>query len=629
MKKTPVSLRGTNVVSDEAIFLKRLLRSLQSLAMTLVVLMATSSLVRADAITFEATVNSPRVSLNEALQLTLTITGVNENLDPISLPVLDGFSAKYLGPSTSVSIVNGDYHSERSFIYNLFPNKVGRFQIPAISATIAGQTYRTKPIDVEVFESSAQAQASGGTSDQNQAPSTQGLKDKIVVIASVDDTDVYLHQRIPLTIKLLVNDVPLRDIQYPLFDKTGLVVDDFEKPQQSSGIINGVRYDTVEFKTNIYPNRLGDLSLGPVQIQGNVIYKTSQENPFNRDNSFFGSNIFNNFFDSYTTRPVTVASQPVLLHVSPLPSERCPNDFSGAIGQFDFQASVSPLQVKAGDPLTLKMDVTGSGNFKNLQMPVFQAPGFKFYTPQIKDMGNEKTAEEVIIPTSVGIKEVPALHFSYFDTSIKDYKTITRGPFAIQVTAPSPDQEFKAVGFTNLNPASSAAPANQFSFGKMFNKIHKVLEKLCRSIWFWVSLGFILAAGISYFSWRRFQDRLENDPAFARRLKAVREARRALVPAGEYISSGKHKDFYALLSKVLRDYLANKWHQPSAALSVEEILRNLKKAKLDETRIAQVKSLLEQADLVCFAGANRDAGQMQSDLSLTQSLINYLQQYLK
>jgi len=47
-------------------------------------------------------------------------------------------------------------------------------------------------------------------------------------------------------------------------------------------------------------------------------------------------------------------------------------------------------------------------------------------------LGDEKTAEEVIIPTSEGIKEVPALHFSYFDTFLKDYKTITQGPFAIQ-----------------------------------------------------------------------------------------------------------------------------------------------------------------------------------------------------
>src|SRR5208283_4582477 len=141
-------------------------------------LMATSSVLWADAITFEATVNSPRVSLNEALQLTLTITGVNENLDPISLPVLDGFSAKYLGPSTSVSIVNGDYHSERSFLYDLFPSKVGKFQIPSISATIAGHNYTTKPIDIEVFQNTDQAQASGQPSDQG--PSAESLKDKLL-----------------------------------------------------------------------------------------------------------------------------------------------------------------------------------------------------------------------------------------------------------------------------------------------------------------------------------------------------------------------------------------------------------------------------------------------------------------
>jgi BatD DUF11 like domain len=593
------------------------------------IIMALSGVLRADAITFEATVSTTRVTLNEALQLTLTIIGVNDRLDPISLPVLDGFSAKYLGPSTSVSIVNGNYHSERSFIYNLFPNKAGQFQIPPISATIAGQTYRTKPINVEVFATSAQAQASSGISDQIQAPSTESLKDKVMIKVSVDKREVYLNERVPLSIKLLVTDVPIRDIQYPQFDKQGLTVDDFEKPQQGSVVINGVRYDIVEFKTNIYPNRLGDLSLDPVQIQSKVIYKTAQDNSINQDDSFFGSNIFNNFFDSYTTQPLTVTSQPVQLHVSPLPEYHRPRDFSGAIGQFDFQAGISPLQVKAGDPLTLKMHVKGSGNFRNLRMPVFKAPGFKSYEPQIKEAGDEKTLEEVIIPTSAGIKEVPSLNFSYFDTSIKDYKMLTQGPFAIQVMAPSPDQDFKAVGFSDLNKGPLTVPSNQFSFGKIFNEIFKVLRNLLGTYWFRFFLGFIFAAVVSYILWRRFQYRLKNDPAFARRLKAVKEARQALMPAGEFILSGKTKDFYALLSKVLRDYLANKWHRSSSALSIDEIISQLKDVELEQTYITRVKTLLEQADLVCFAGAERSSTNMRADLSQTKDLIACLEKSLK
>ena len=593
-------------------------------------LMASSGVLWAEAVSFESTVNSPRVSLDEVMQLTLSITGVNDNLDPVSLPVLDGFTAKYLGPSTNVSIINGVYHSERAFVYNLFPNKVGKFQIPAITATIAGQTYATKPIDVEVTESSAQAQAPSGPSTQNQAPSAESLKDKILVIASVDKKDVYLNECVPLRIKLLVNGVPIRDIQYPQFEKQGFLVDDFDKPQQSSGVFNGVRYDTVEFKINVYPNRLGDLTLGPVQIQGNVVYKTGQSNPFNQDSSFLGADVFSNFFDSYAARPVTVSSDPIVLHVSTLPSENRPIDFSGAIGQsFDFQASVSPLQVRVGDPLTLKMELKGIGNFKNLKIPVFQAPGFKSYEPKIKGTPDDKTAEEVIIPTLTEIREVPALHFSYFDTSLKDYKTITQGPFPIQVTAPSPDQEFKAVGFSNLNPVPATVSANQFSFGKMFKKIHHLIKKLCGSIWFWVSLGIVLVAGVSFFLWRRFQERLQNDPAFARRLKAVKEAKQALSQAKGYIAKARVKDFYALLSKVLRDYLANKWHQPAAALSVDEILAKLKAAKVDEKHISQLKFILEQSDLVCFAGANRDTAGMQADLSQTQDIITHLEKSLK
>lgn len=596
----------------------------------LFMLMVSGGVLRAENVTFDATVNSSRVSLDEVMQLTLTITGVNDNLDPVSLPVIDGLTAKYLGPSTNVSVINGVYHSERSFTYNLFPNKVGKSQIPAITATIAGQTYTTKPIDIEVVENPSQAQSSAGASNQNQAPSAETLKDKILVIASVDKKEVYLNERIPLKIKLLVNGVPIKDIQYPQFEKKGFLVDDFDKPQQSSGLFNGVRYDTVEFKINIYPNHLGDLTLGPVQIQGNVIYKTGQSNPFNQEGNFFGADVFNNFFDSYAARPVTVMSDPVVLHVSPLPHENQPNDFSGAIGQsFDFQASVSPLEVKVGDPLTLKMELKGTGNFKNLKMPIFQAPGFKTYAPKIKGTGDEKEAEQVIIPTSAGIKEVQALHFTYFDTALKDYQTITQGPFTIHVIAPSPDQEFKAVGFSDVGKETSAQSSSHFSLGKMFTKINKFLKKLFRSIWFWISLALILVAVISFFLWRRFRDRLENDPAFARRLKAVKEAKQALSQAKEYIAKGRGKDFYALLSKVLRDYLANKWHQPAAALSVGEILAKLKAAKVDEKYISQLKSILEQSDLVCFAGANRDTTGMQADLSQTQEIITRLEKSLK
>ncbi len=600
---------------------------------SLLMLMALCVVAWADAVTFEAAVSSSQVPLDEVLQLTLTVTGANDNLDPVSLPVIDGFTAKYLGPSDSSSyvFVNGksESHTSRSFIYNLFPNKVGKFEIPAISATIAGHTYATQPIVVEVVSSSSNVQQpSGQVSSQNQAPSLESLKDKIFLAAHVDKKEVYLNEKVPLTIKLLVNDVPVRDIQYPQFEKQGFQTDAFDKPQQSSGIFNGSRYDTVEFKTNIYPNRLGEVTLGPVQLSANLLYKTGSNNPFGSNSGFLGTDVFNSFFDSYASRPIVLTSEPVVLHVLPLPQESRPNDFSGAIGQFDFKVAVSPVQVKAGDPITLKMDITGKGNFKNFQIPVFQAAGFKTYSPQIKDLGNEKTAEEVIIPMSVDVKEVPALRFSYFDIQAKDYKTIVQGPFPIQVAASSPEQEFKAVGFSNLNPAGGVN-GNSFSWGKVFHKIFQCAGRIFRSVIFWIGSGLVLAAWVSLIVWRRFQERLKNDPAFARRLKAVSQAKRALIPAGELISKGQTKDFYALISKILRDYLANKWHHSSAALNMDEILSRLKAAECHEARIAELKAILEQADLACFAGAIVDPEKMRTHLAETQDLIVYLERFFR
>jgi len=135
--------------------------------------------------------------------------------------------------------------------------------------------------------------------------------------------------------------------------------------------------------------------------------------------------------------------------------------------------------------------------------------------------------------------------------------------------------------------------------------------------------------GLAYFIWRKFQDRLENDPAFARRLKAVREAKKALKPAEGYIAAGKSKDFYALITKVLHDYLANKWHQSSAALTIEEISEKLKETKVDENSIGQIRNVFSQSDLVCFAGAACDADRMRADLKQTQDLIAQLQKFLK
>ena len=582
----------------------------------------------AEDISFEASVSSQHIALNEAAQLTLTVNGSKEDIDPINLPTIDGFDAKYIGPSTSIAITNGEYHSERSFAYNLFPSKTGHFQIPSISATIAGKSYSTLPIDVEVVAN--RPQNAQNSSDEASA-AVDDLKNKIFISVSAAQNDAYLNQQVPLSVKLFVNGLPLRDIQLPKLEKNGFTLGEFTH-QQGTQVVEGIQYDVIEFKTDVYPSRTGELDIGPAEVEGNVVYKTKtgKRNPFAGtawDDDDFFKGVFG---DSYSARPITITSKPFHLNVSAWPTEGKPQDFSGAVGQFDFTASVSPQEAKVGDPLTLRMNLNGKGNFKNIQLPVFEHQEFKSYDPKIQDGVGTKALEQVIIPASDKITEVPEIRFSYFDPSTKEYKTITQGPFPIKIIAPDPGQEFKAVGFTEISHDKTSLPSqpSQSVLQNLWVKIAGRAVAFAHNIWFWCGVALAMIIAIGVWAWRRYQYRLANDHRFARRRKALGSARKSLEQARNYMHSGNVKEFYALLAKALRDYLADQWHKPSAAITVEMITQEFKVQNIDASYVTQIKSILEQCDLVCFAGTRRDMSQMQNDLTQVQQLIAFFEKKL-
>ena len=103
-------------------------------------------------VSVEAEVSSRKVALGSAIQFTITVHGDN-NVDPIQLPSIEGFDVRYLGPSTRVSIINGQYSSSKSFVYSLFPKKEGQFEIPKIDVLVSGKTYTLPPLPVEVVGS--------------------------------------------------------------------------------------------------------------------------------------------------------------------------------------------------------------------------------------------------------------------------------------------------------------------------------------------------------------------------------------------------------------------------------------------------------------------------------------------
>jgi hypothetical protein len=96
-----------------------------------------------------------------------------------------------------------------------------------------------------------------------------------------------------------------------------------------------------------------------------------------------------------------VRSPELALTILPFPEPDRPREFNGAVGQFQMEASGSPTEVKAGDPITLIMKISGTGNFDSVQSPqLISAEGFKVYNAEARTTDNGKTFEQVIIPLS-------------------------------------------------------------------------------------------------------------------------------------------------------------------------------------------------------------------------------------
>ncbi len=591
-------------------------------------LFLSSSNCYAEDISFEATVDSNQVSLDSSFQLTLTVHGT-QNASPVQLPTIDGFDSRYLGPSTHVSIINGQVSSAKSFIYNLYPQKVGQFTIPALSITIDGKTYSSAPIIMEVVAESSSPQGQ----NQLQAEQPTSLQDKIFLVINTPKKEAFLNEKIPLSIKLYVAGLKVRYSPQIELSHDGVAMDEFSKPKESQQVMGGVPYTVVEFNTNIYPTRTGDLTLGPAKMDVQVYVKSAQKHFPDTDNfgGIFDDEFFQGFLDHIEMRPLSLQSADLSIKVLSLPEEGQPRDFFGAVGKFDFQVSVSPQEVKVGDPLTLKMNVTGEGNLKTITMPSLKEQnGLKLYEPQIKEENGTKILEQVVIPTSDQITEIPALRFSYFDTATKSYQTIEHGPFPLKVKKLEPGEQLKVVGLEQKESAS--AQQEQLGRDIIFIKDYPgqfqsvgfhVYESFAFYLFIILSI-MTLSALLFVYSW---QNRLKSDIAYARKLQAPKKAKNGLAHAKHLLAKGDAKAFYDATFKTLQDYLGDKLHLPSGAITFPAVEDIFNSKSIDANIMGSLKAIFDECDMVRFASANFDAIRMRTTYQNLEKIIDYIERH--
>ncbi len=245
--------------------------------------------------------------------------------------------------------------------------------------------------------------------------------------------------------------------QFRFFDATGVSNPLYEAPDfegfwriDKNGVsrtaqqLNNRQYAVAELQTALYPTRPGTITIAPAVI-------TLPETVFRAEERF-------------TTQSLT-------FDVKPLP-DGAPDDFTGAVGQFQLSATLDRQSVPLGETFTLRLTVTGTGNVEQLALPDFPeqmdwriyANPTSFTTSEVNGLVvGEKVYEYLFVPNQTGQLDLPIMTLHYFDPNAVTYRSINTAPISVEVLSPPQSGTSAVAQITPVPDANDPLPLKPVS----------------------------------------------------------------------------------------------------------------------------------------------------------------------
>lgn len=331
---------------------------------------------------FVASVSPAKVEAGEQFSVAFTLSGTQMSAVGNFKPPDFGQFVVMSGPNRSESfqMVNGRTSASLSIVYYLYVRQRGKYEIGPATIEYKGSVLKTEPVPVEVV-AAGKGGSQGQPSTQQSSGAVQDIGDNLLIRAVPNKSHVRQGEQFIVTYKLYtrINISDYGIAKVPTYE--GFWAEDFEQPK-SAGVAtethNGKQYRVVTLKnTALFATQPGSLKISPIEVRCAVQVRRRNNDPFD---------IFNDpFFSRSETAPYDFKSNSLTILVDPLQG-KAPESFHGAIGTFTFGASLDKSEVKAGDPLTLKLTVSGMGNIRLISIPKPAFPSdLETYEPKVSE----------------------------------------------------------------------------------------------------------------------------------------------------------------------------------------------------------------------------------------------------
>lgn len=544
------------------------------------------------------------VTIGDQFRLSFNL---NQSGSDLQLPDLSNFDV-LMGPSTSqstsIQMINGKTTQSVNFSYTfvLRAKKEGKFNIRPASIKVDGKTYESNSITIQVVKGQSQGNQQNNQQQQQEAPTGNISKDNLFVAISVDKNNVSKGEQIISTVKLYVSqNVPLNgfeDIKIPTYE--GFWTKEIEVPSQvnfTREVYNGKIYQVgILKKTVLFPQQTGSIRINPFEITCQVRQRIRQAQSF-----------FDDFFDNYQIVKAKIVSDPVVINVKELPNP--PSNFGGAVGNFSFSGSIDKTELKSNEAVTLKLIVTGSGNLSLINPPKVELPeDFESYEPKTSDritatengVSGSITFEYLFIPRFAGNFTIPAIKFTFFNPSTKQYETRSTDDFRLKIE--------KGNDETGSSTVSSFSKENIKMIGKdiRFIKQNKSKFKPKGSSFygtFEFYLIYILSilAFIVFFVLNRKKIKENSNIALMKNKRANKIARKRLKEASIFLKNNRAEQFYESVIKALWGYLSDKLSIAVADLNREKASATLKEKGISVDVINDFLKTIDDCEFARYA----------------------------
>ena len=585
----------------------------------------------------EARVDADHIGIEDTL--TLTVSVPEERGGAPALSRLAGFEVLGSQRMSRTEIVNFQMTRATEWIYRLRPLSVGELTIPEIP--VPG--YRpTSPIRVRVEQGSLRPRSPDpltspfsspfpspfgfgdpfDTRRRREATGPQVREEDVFVRAEAPDSGVRVGEQVLVLYRLWsrlpvfaaapvelaqpegfwTEEVELPDVPWQERGLSGSEIRERRSlpgPRRERRTLNGVAYETYPLLMRaVFPTGAGERELpGPrfeVGIEG-------------ARRSFFGPE-----------QVVVVREAPaVTIRAEPLPDAGRPAGFTGAVGDYRLRAEVrrdgSPLgdrTAAAGEALVLRVELEGNGNLRAAGTPVLpEGPetrrAFRFFDPDASSetglreegsglaFGGRQIWEFPMVPEAGGVRNIAAVTLDVFNPRTGAYEELASDPLRIRVEG-----------------AAAAAPGAEGPVGvERFGEDIRYLKPVGRGTgppggpWrpgalFGLGLALPVLWNLGLLAVRRRRAWREAHPAEFRRLRAARDARRALSRV-----TGDGPEAAARVGEALTEYAAARLGGSRHGFTPESAARRLQDAGAAADAARRFRALLSRSEAARFAAS--------------------------